>query len=84
MELQGGLLGWQVETLTKTHPAGHGVTVRMGPFFRLKLSIDEDGAMTGALELTQPGGHPLIAWRLCLVSVRDQSFNIRKSSGHVL
>lgn len=58
MELQSGLLGWQVEKLTKcTNPAAHSVTVRMGFFFRLTLEVQEGGAVSGALELTQPGSH---------------------------
>ena len=58
MELQSGLLGWQVEKLTKCmNPAAHSVTVRMGSFFRLTLELQEEGAMSGALELTQPGSH---------------------------
>ncbi|CAL5226958.1 g9843 [Coccomyxa viridis] len=62
MELQSGLLGWQVEKLTKcTNPAAHSVTVRMGFFFRLTLEVQEGGAVSGALELTQPGEAP--AWQ---------------------
>ena len=71
MELQSGLLGWQVEKLSKsTHSAGHTVSVRMGPFFRLTLELQEGGAMSGALELTQPGTHPAIAaYSVCSIFV---------------
>lgn len=55
MELQGGLLGWQIEKLAKTPPGAHTVSVRMGPFFRLKLETYEGGPVSGVLELTQPG-----------------------------
>ena len=61
MELQGGLLGWQIEKLTQASPAGRSVAVRMGPFFRLTLEVGEGGAISGDLALTQPGGHPLLA-----------------------
>ncbi len=71
MELQSGLLGWQVEKLTKCiHPAGHSVSVRMGPFFRLNLDLQEGGAMSGALELTQPGSHLIAAWQASPVILR--------------
>ena len=56
MELQSGLLGWQIEKLTKpAHPAGHSMSVRMGAFFRLTLEFGPGCAMSVALELTQPG-----------------------------
>ena len=55
MELQGGLLGWQIEKLAKTPPGAHTASVRMGPFFRLKLEVCEGGPVSGVLELTQPG-----------------------------
>ena len=55
MELQAGLLGWQIEKLAKTPPGAHTVSVRMGPFFRLKLEAYGGGPVSGVLELTQPG-----------------------------
>lgn len=62
MELQSGLLSWQVEKLTRcSHPAGHSVSVRMGPFFRLTLGVHEGRTMSAALELTQPGDCSIIA-----------------------
>jgi len=57
MELQGGLLGWQIEKLAKTLPGAHTVSVRMGPFFRLKLEACEGGPVSCVLELTQPGDY---------------------------
>ena len=55
MELQSGLAGWRIERLVQTDPPGHSVTVRMGPFFRLKLEIPGDRPVSGLLELVQPG-----------------------------
>ena len=55
MELQGGLVGWRIERLVQAETGNHSVTVRMGPFFRLKLEIPGNGPVSGVLELSQPG-----------------------------
>lgn len=64
MDLQSGLLGCQIEKLTKINPASHAVILRMGHFFRLKLEVSEGSALSGTLELTQPGSHPVIVARV--------------------
>lgn len=56
MEIQGGLVGWDVEKLAKMPAGGHSVTLSMGAFFRLRLDIPGGAPLSGALELTQPGG----------------------------
>ena len=70
MDLQSGLLSCQVEKLTKTDQASHTVIVRMGHFFRLKLDIHEGSAVSGTLDLTQPGSRcihaPFVVSKLCL------------------
>ena len=70
MDLQSGLLGCQIEKLTKINPASHAVNLRMGHFFRLKLDIHEGSAVSGTLDLTQPGSRcihaPFVVSKLCL------------------
>lgn len=55
MELQGGLVGWQIEKLTQMQAGGHSMSMHMGAFFRLRLDIPACGPVSGTLEMTQPG-----------------------------